>query len=130
MKMLIIDDEESVRLTLGLFAEMLDLDVVLHESPLSCVMARPGQCSCPENKPCCDLLLTDQNMPLMKGLELVQMLIKAGCRLPLDRIAVMSRTFDQMEKNAVQEVGCRVLQKPVVYEDLLRWVKGTSGRRA
>lgn len=117
-RILIIDTEESIRETLDVFAEMLAYKATLAINPASCDVYSPSFCECSKECACTEILLIDQNMPGMTGLELIQRQHEFGCKIAAKSKVVMSGVLTVEERQLATELGCFVMQKPVSFEVL------------
>ncbi len=117
-RMLIVDDEECIRETLSVFAEMLGYEPTVATNPSFCNVYSPSQCDCSKETACADLLLTDQNMPGMNGLEMIQRQLEFGCKIAAKRKVIISGALTTEEKQLATDLGCFVMQKPVSFEVL------------
>lgn len=83
------------------------------------------QCSatehCPVNTPCADLLLTDNQMPRLTGLEMIEAQLAKGCKLQTGQRAIMSGSWTGEELDRAQSFGCQTFEKPCL-EGLRTWL--------
>ncbi len=78
--------------------------------------------SCTNDHPCADVIITDQRMPFMTGIELLQNQAKNGCRLTSMNKALITAYLDESEQKALQELGGFHLAKPFRMMDLAQWL--------
>lgn len=81
--------------------------------------AAAGRCQADE--PCVDLLLTDNQMPGLNGLELIEKQKGKGCRMPAGQLAVISGSLSEIEIRKAEALGCRYFEKPAM-EGLGTWL--------
>jgi CheY-like chemotaxis protein len=120
-RVLIIDNEECIRETLGLFCKEMGYEPVLLEEPnhsLPCQVEH----ECPLETPCVNALLTDHYLPTMFGLSFLEKLSGRGCKIPEGARAVTSVVLSSQEIERANDIGCKVLLKPVTYEKLKGWL--------
>ena len=72
--------------------------------------------------PCSDVIITDQRMPFMSGIQLLQDQAKNGCRLTPMNKALITAYLDESEQKALQELGAFYLAKPFRMMDLSQWL--------
>ena len=121
LQIVIIEDEYSLRETLSMFAEELGHDVVTFDSlrDVESLEALPG---------CGDsgvrtLFLIDQNLPGGEGLAFISQRIQSGkCRCGGKCMAIMSGALTNKELERAKTLGCSILEKPVMFDDLKTWL--------
>jgi CheY-like chemotaxis protein len=67
---------------------------------------------CPASEPCVDLLLTDNQMPSMSGLEMIQKQVGKGCKVQAQCRAVISGSWSDEEMSKAKSFGCTIFEKP------------------
>jgi CheY-like chemotaxis protein len=75
MHILVVDDDALAGEMIGTTLEMLDHTVTLAENGIEAIEQI-------ENNPNLNLIISDMNMPIMSGIELFQMLLENGVKLP------------------------------------------------
>lgn len=73
---------------------------------------------------CADVLITDNQMPGMTGLELLQQLDNKGCKLSNHRKAIISGSWTNEEYQQARQFGCKIFQKPAAIEEIHQWLDG------
>ena len=116
LRIFVIDDEESIRETFQWHLEAEGHEVLVAEEPLICDIYHG--CDCREEHPCGDLLFVDYLMPLMTGLEFIEMMHKRGCKGNPANKYIMSGNVNVIDMDRVKEIGCNVIQKPVTLEKI------------
>jgi FixJ family two-component response regulator len=108
----IVDDDVAVRESLGLLFESYQYNVKSYGSAVD-FLEDPGRGS--------GCLLLDLNMPVMSGIELLQLLRKQNSKLP---VIVFTGRADPQLRLAVENLGARtLLEKPVDADALLDLVQ-------
>ncbi len=118
---LILDDES---LCLGLMKEILEekgFTVMAFSDPLSCLEELESHCRM-EDKPCVEVILADNQMPGMTGLEFLQFLRARGCKLPDRCKALISGSWEQEQMQQAREMGCQVFYKPTPIDSIYQWL--------
>lgn len=121
-RILIVDDEENMLLTVQFILESAGYDVVAARSgEEALVLARRGAASGER----LDLILTDIQMQGVTGLELIDALRAAGIAAP---VLVMTGYGNREAALQVKRRGCaELLEKPFEEEDLLARVRKCCG---
>jgi CheY-like chemotaxis protein len=92
---------------LDVFAEMLAYKATLAINPASCDVYSPSFCECSKECACTEILLIDQNMPGMTGLELIQRQHEFGCKIAANFVMQKPVSFEVLEQilNTIEEQG-------------------------
>ncbi|MFO7813651.1 MAG: response regulator [Pelovirga sp.] len=115
---------EDNHLCRDLMTEILmekDFKVTAFADPTSYVADKSRCVRCGGND-CADALITDNQMPGMSGLELIQWLTDRGCKLPKHRRAVISGSWSSEEYDQAQQLGCKIFQKPASVDEIHQWL--------
>ena len=96
-------------------------EVFTFPHPKSCGLVDIKTCSCPVSYACADLILTDLNMPFMKGLDFLEHQIKKGCRVR--HMALMSGDIDAEVTERAKNLGIMIFEKPFTTKDLEDWIE-------
>ena len=120
---IVIDDDESCRKLLSMVLERKGFEVVSLSDPGSCPLYQDVECICPHEHACGDLLITDNRMPRMTGLEFVEHQNRRGCKGIVGSKLVISGTWMPSEIDKAEQLGCAVLRKPYNLNQLLDWVE-------
>ena len=121
-RILIIDDEESILETLGAFSEMLGHEPILVDDPSLCSLSCLDKHECPKGQSCADILLVDQYLPTIFGLDYVESQIRKGCKIPEYSKAIITGALTSQEIQRAKSLGCHVLLKPVTFEKFKNWL--------
>lgn len=120
LKIFVIDDEESIRISIKWHLEDLGHEVVTAERPQFCDALLSHQCN--QGSACGDALIIDYRMPGMTGLEFIEMLVQRGCRGSTSNMLVISGNTGDIDMARVRTLGCTVMQKPVSFAELESWL--------
>ena len=121
LKIMIVEDEKSVRESHTWFFEDLGNEVIFGEVPFSCDVWKGY--SCTRNAPCADVLIIDHHLPGMKGLEFLADLKTKGCKRPFSNVLLISGDTTSIDMDKAKEIGVTVVQKPIEIEFLEAWLK-------
>jgi FixJ family two-component response regulator len=111
----IVDDDESVRISLWRLCELLDMDARMYGTGREFIESLLTGSAPP------DCLLLDAHMPAMTGLEVQEYLVNRGTRLP----TVVYTADDTPEAQArhIAAGATEYLQKPIGADELLSAVR-------
>ncbi|MBN2309692.1 MAG: response regulator [Candidatus Hydrogenedentes bacterium] len=115
LRLLVVDDEESIRIALSRWFESSGFDVDLAEDGLVAV----EKCQANEY----DAVTMDLEMPRMRGAEAVQHIRRLWPNLP---VIVLTAHAEAHQEAADLDVSC-VLAKPTSLNDLEREVRTAIG---
>ncbi|NJD55703.1 MAG: response regulator, partial [Nitrospirae bacterium] len=84
--------------------------------------------TCVKGHPCADIVITDQHLPSMSGIELLQRQATHGCKLMTANKAVTSAFLSDSEMKALKDLGGFFLATPFHLVDLTQWVEACEQR--
>jgi CheY-like chemotaxis protein len=99
----------------------IDFKVTAFASPISYITDKNRCDSCAGNV-CADALITDNQMPEMSGLELIQWITDRGCKLANVPKAIISGNWSSEEYEQAQQLGCKIFQKPTSIHKIFQWL--------
>lgn len=124
LRILVIDDEESIRDSLAMYFQDKGHDVVTVEHPSRC--DGEAQRLCHGQDECADVLIIDQWMPEMTGIEYLSQRHDWGCRAMGQHKALMSANISSEIRLQAKELGCKVFEKPVRLGEIEDWINEMS----
>jgi CheY-like chemotaxis protein len=102
---------------------------MLKEITLQIIMwGREHADSCPQHNRCTDILITDNNMPDMTGIELLEIQHHGGCRLTSKNKALVTGNEDPVLQERAAALGCHFFLKPLSLTTLFAWLKECEER--
>ena len=119
-KVMIFDDHQIICDLLKTVFDSRGYEVQTFQHPGECPLFDKETCSCPIGQSCTDVILTDINMPVKKGLDFIEEQLAKGCHCK--HLALMSGdyTYDEMER--VKKLGLKFFQKPFAIKDVIEWL--------
>ena len=120
MKIMIIEDEMCIRDSLQWFLEDLGHDVIAGDSPFDCNVYNGGKCT--KRVSCTDVLIIDQHLPGMRGLDFIEQLAERGCKGITSNMLLMSGDTTSIDLQKAERLGVNVVQKPMDFEYLENWL--------
>ena len=121
LRILVVDDEESIRESIAIHLREKGYEVQVFENPLYCPGTEANPCRSPHD--CGDVLIIDQWMPRMSGLDYLLGRRKWGCAKTRQHVALMSANLPPDLRRQAVELGCEVFEKPVRLIDIEEWLK-------
>lgn len=118
---LLFEDNDFYREVLTEILYEQNFQVLGYTDPNAFLSTKADCCSA-GNKPCADVMITDNQMPGMTGLEFLEHVRARGCRLPNACKAITSGNWDQQERDQAIASGCKVFHKPTSLEELSAWL--------
>ncbi|NOZ25510.1 MAG: response regulator [Nitrospirae bacterium] len=122
LRAFVFDDDERIRSLLTIVLESRGYSVLAFPDPTRYSLYLDSECSCPPGHVCGDILITDNNMPNMKGLDFIRMRMQNGCRGIVQNKAVMSGTWSAVDLAYARSLGCKIFEKPFMLEEIHRWL--------
>ena len=118
-RILIFDDDESIRDMLWRYFDRRGYEVFTFPHPRSCPICEISECTRPLAESCADLIITDLNMPFMRGLDFLQQQRSKGCKVK--NLALMTADLEEADRSRAKELGVTVFEKPFLLADLEKW---------
>ncbi|HEY6839545.1 MAG TPA: hypothetical protein VI389_12450 [Geobacteraceae bacterium] len=123
LRVVIFEDDASLLLLLRhLLHRNNNFEVLGYSDPTMCPLYANPTCRCTREEACADILLTDNHMPNMTGLEFIHQQCLRGCKGIMKQKAVMSADLRPEDIALAEELGCRIFRKPFQAPELLNWV--------
>ncbi len=98
-------------------------EVLCYDEPYMCPLYTDVISECPQDNACGDILLIDNKMSRMTGLEFIQQQCLRGCKGTVKNKAVMSADWSTEEIRTAEQLGCRIFSKPIDTKELFMWLE-------
>jgi DNA-binding NtrC family response regulator len=118
-RILIFDDDQSIRDLLWNCFDHRGYEVFTFPHPRSCPICELHECQCPLNAACTDLIISDLNMPFVRGLDFLEQQISKGCKVR--NLALMTGELQNADRARADRLGIRVFEKPFRIADIEKW---------
>ena len=120
-RVLIFDDDELMRKLLWEYFDSRKYVVFTFPHPKSCALFDVQSCACPSHQACADIIISDLNMPFMKGLDFLEQQIKKGCKVT--HLALMSGDLTNSDSDRAKSLGIKLFNKPFSITEIDEWVE-------
>jgi CheY-like chemotaxis protein len=127
-RVLVFDDDPAIRRILSMVLGSRGYEVVTYSEPGLCPLHVEKKCTCGSETSCTDVILSDLDMPNVRGLDFVETLMSKGCRCR--SVALMSGGWTQKEMDRAVEIGCKVFSKPFNPHDVADWIDQCAAKLA
>ena len=118
-RILIFDDEESIRDVLWRYFNHRGYEVFTFPHARACPISELHECICPVYEVCADLIISDLNMPFVRGLDFLEQQISKGCKVK--NLALMSGELQESDSERADKLGIRIFLKPFRLADIGKW---------
>ena len=88
----------------------------------TCPMLKESATICPMQTPCYNVVLSDNQMPEMTGLEFFQLQTQNGCKIPPHHKALISGNISGEDQQIAEEMGHKVFHKPTPLNFIDCWI--------
>ena len=123
-RVLIFDDDNVIRKILWEYFDCLKYEVFTFPHPKSCALCDIHSCKCPTQEACADIIISDLNMPFVKGLDFLEQQINKGCKV--NAYALMSSDLTEADSERAKTLGIKLFEKPFRLNELSDWVKNVE----
>jgi len=120
IRAVVIDDEDIVRRLISEVLEMRGYEVHASSEPLVCPIYLDCGCPCLAGHVCTHIIITDNKMPNMTGLEFIERLKRYRCKV--QNIAVISGWWTDEEIEHAISLNCHVFKKPFKIGEIGKWL--------
>jgi len=118
---LIFDDEPAIRQMLWSLFDSRGYEVFTFPNPSACPLCDNKTCPCQMDEACADVILSDLNMPIKKGLAFLEEQIKKGCKCK--SMALMPGDFSDKDIERAAAFGIKIFKKPFTLAEIIEWLK-------
>ncbi len=116
---LLLEDDDDYRQVLEEFLSDFDYAVTSYPSPLTFI---ESSTHCASLTPCYDIVITDNQMPGMDGIDFLRLLHDNGCKIRADRKVLISGFLTREVARTAEALGSRSFKKLTAMDDLCQWL--------
>jgi DNA-binding response OmpR family regulator len=120
-RVLVFEDDDALRKLLWEYFDSRKYEVFTFPNPKSCALCDIHSCNCPVQHACADIIISDLNMPFVKGLDFLEQQIKKGCKVRY--LALMSGYLTEDDSDRAKALGIKLFEKPFRLTELYDWAK-------
>ena len=123
LRILVLDDDVEIRKLLKTALAEKGHEVTTLADPTEFPFLNKESCRCQPGAPCADILIFDNVMPNIEGIDLFKKLKSCGCQpLLKGNVAIMSGYLTIHYMNELNELGIHYFRKPFKLKDIYEWV--------
>lgn len=122
IKAVVIDDVDLLRELLTEILEQRGYEVACYSSPEDYGCCSGDKCQHTSAEGRVDLLLTDNQMASVSGLELIEQQLANNCKLLARNRAVISGSWTRDQRTKARQLGCQTFDKPCSLETIQTWL--------
>lgn len=119
-RLLILEDNDTIRSALCEFFNGLGYEVVAFPNPSICPLNAKQFCDCPLEHACSDIIISDINMPEIKGIDFIIDMKRKGCKV--NNIAIMSGDWTAEAIEEAGKIGVKIIEKPFELGVIENWL--------
>ena len=123
-RVLIFDDDPLIRQMLWGVCDRRGYEVITFPDPGLCPLHTKDQCPCESETTCTDIIISDLDMPNVKGLDFLEKLLGNGCRCR--HIALISGSWSASDIARARSLGCKLFEKPFHISQVMEWLEQTE----
>lgn len=128
LRIFVFDDDPAITRLLQIMLSYKGHHVLTFPDPTACPVYSTAGCTCPQDFPCADVIITDVMMPNMNGIEMLQLQNERGCKAPAANKALMSASLTREIQQAAADLGCHFIRKPFRIDELNDWLDDCLAR--
>jgi len=123
LRILVLDDDVDTRKLLKTALTNKGHEVTTLADPTEFPFLNKDACPCLPGSPCADILISDNIMPNIEGIDLFKKLKDCGCQpLAKGNVAIMSGYLTIHYMNELNDLGIHYFRKPFKLKDIYEWV--------
>ena len=123
LRILVLDDDVEIRKLLKTALVNKGHEVTTLADPTEFPFFNKETCPCTPGDPCADILISDNVMPNIEGIDLFKKLKNCGCQpLVKGNVAIISGYLTIHYMNELNDLGIHYFRKPFKLKEIYEWV--------
>ena len=123
LRILVFEDDSSLANLVKFSLVQKGHEVQIFSDPTLCPVYLNHAMQCPSPTACADVIITDQMMPNMTGLEFLKFQRMRGCKALDENKAIITASVMNAEmKESINQLGCHYIRKPFHVATVIKWV--------
>ena len=122
LRIVIFDQDVESLDTLNYILSRQGHEVLCFAEPCICPIYTNNSCQCSQQNACVDILLIENKMSKMSGLDFVRQQSIRGCKGVVRNKAIMSANWSPEEIEIAKTLGIKLFTKPIDFQQLFRWL--------
>lgn len=127
-KALLLEDDALCRTVMAEILRDHDFEVMAFSDPTGYDACRLVP-ECQKALPCVDVIVTDNEMPHMTGLEFLEKTKRMKCKVPDTHKALISGSLSTKDLEKAGRLGCRFFHKPSELSEFSSWLAGKADQQ-
>jgi CheY-like chemotaxis protein len=128
LRIIILEDDKSISQLFKTLFACHGCQVQFFSNPELFNCCALSESQCPLGSPCNDVLITDNMMPKMKGIELLSLLEQKNCKILNSNKALMSSSATSELLSEIDRLDCNFFKKPLSLSTVVKWLNACSER--
>jgi CheY-like chemotaxis protein len=128
LRIILLEDEKAISDLLRKIIQGFGHDVLAFSDPTACSFCKSHESKCPQEYPCADVILSDNMMPNLRGIDYLKSLRTRNCKILDENQALMSAAISLEHLEDIHDLGCQFFQKPFMINTLQSWLEECEGR--
>lgn len=128
LRIILLEDEKAISELLRKIIQGFGHEVLAFSDPTACPFCKNHRSECLQEYPCADVILSDNIMPNLKGIDYLNLLRTRNCKILPENQALMSAAISAEHQKDINALGCQFFQKPFMIHRLQKWLNECAGR--
>ena len=128
LRVILLEDEKAISDLLRKIIQGFGHEVLAFTDPTACVFCKNHGSECLQEYPCADVILSDNMMPNLKGIDYLKLLRTRNCKILDENQALMSAAISPELQEDIHILGCQFFQKPFPISTLQSWLNECAER--